>query len=414
MITAIGSGPIWRSATLMAAALLAGSALAASPAMAQTAAAPAAATAPAAQRAPVDPFEFSRQLSPGWNIGNSLESLGQTPGQAAQSEETAWGNPVVNQKLLDAVAKAGFKSVRIPTAWGRYADANDVISQAWINRVREVIGYARKAGLYVMINEHWDGGWQQPTYKDRDAANARLRRLWLQIAKALEDQDDHVLFAGTNEVMVKDVWTDPTRENCEVQSGFNQVFVDTVRSTGGRNASRWLVVQSYNTVVDHAFRCKDVLPHDPTPNRLALEVHFYDPYNFALNGSSNVWQWGKLAKDPQVTDNWGNEPHVDGQFEKLKKAFVDKGVPVIVGEYGAMLRDDHDREQVHRNYWDLYVTYSAVSHGLVPMYWDNGKSMNHQFGLFNRATGQVVYPKPVAMIVEGANAAVAAPAAAAK
>jgi endoglucanase len=309
---------------------------------------------------------------------------------------------------MSAVAAAGFKSVRIPIAWDQYADDNDVISPFWIGRVREVIGYARKAGLYVIINEHWDGGWQQPTYKARDAANAKLARFWNQIATALADQDDRVLFAGTNEVMVKDDWTEPKREYCEVQNGFNQVFVDTVRATGGKNATRWLVVQSFNTNIDLAVKCNATMPRDSTPDRLMMEVHFYDPYNFTLNTSNSIWQWGKLAKDPKATEPWGNESHIDTQFDKMKTNFVDKGIPVILGEYAASLRTEHDPEQIHRNYWNLYTTYSAVQHGLVPIYWDNGYTANHHSGLFNRATGQLAYPKAAAIIVEGARAAIAA------
>lgn len=344
----------------------------------------------------------AQQLSPGWNLGNSLEAIGSGGGRKTTSQETAWGNPVVTQAMLNAVKAAGFRSVRIPVAWAQYADANDDIAPFWMNRVAQVVDYARNAGLYVILNIHWDGGWMQPTYADRARANARLARFWSQIATRFETYDDHLLFAGTNEVMVKDVYSAPTPENCAVQNGFNKVFVDTVRATGGSNATRYLVVQGYNTNIDHTLLCNATLPADSAASRLMMEVHYYDPYNFTLNTGSAIWQWGASATLPAATDSWGDEAHADAQFQKMKANFIDKGVPVILGEYAASLRTEHDPPGKYRTDWDRYVTRSAYRHGLVPVYWDNGYTANHNSGLFDRATGAVAFPDTVRAIVNAA------------
>lgn len=348
-------------------------------------------------------------MSPGWNLGNTMEAINAAAAPSPTSQEGFWGNPHVTQAQLDAVAAAGFKSVRIPLAWDQYAEADGTISRAWMDRVGEVVGYARKAGLYVVINIHWDGGWMQPTYADRDEVNAKIASYWTQIATAFRDADDHVLFAGTNEVMVADVYTEPTAENCEVQNGFNQLFVDTVRATGGANADRWLVVQSYNTNIDWALSCNADMPSDPTPGRMMMEVHYYDPYNFTLNTDSKIWQWGSLATKGNATETWADEAHADRQFGKMKTTFVDRGIPVILGEYAASLRSEKDKSQTFRNYWNLYITYSAVRHGLIPMYWDNGYTSNHNSGLFNRARAQLAYPQTAAVIVEGTKEGLAKP-----
>ncbi|MRW91856.1 cellulase family glycosylhydrolase [Duganella sp. FT80W] len=336
--------------------------------------------------------QLSALMSPGWNLGNSLEAIG---------GETAWGNPPANQALFTAVKAAGFKTVRIPVSWSQYADANYNISASWMARVKEVVDAARSAGLYVMINVHWDGGWLQPTYAAQSTANARLAKFWTQIATTFQYYDDYLLFAGTNEVMVDGVYTAPTAENIAVQNGFNQVFVNTVRATGGNNASRHLIVQGYNTNIDYTYATNTV-PTDSATSRLMMEVHDYDPYNFTLNTSSAIWQWGSIATDTAATETWANESYVDAQFQKMKTRFIDKGVAVILGEYAASQRTEYDAAGKYRQYWDQYITKSAYQHGMVPVYWDNGPTTNHQSGLFNRSTGAQVYPAVITAIVNAA------------
>lgn len=227
-----------------------------------------------------------------------------------------------------------------------------------------------------------------------------MRTYWTQIATRFRNADDRVLFAGTNEITATDVYTAPTAENCAVQRGFNQAFVESVRATGGANASRYLVVQGYNTNIDYTLSCNATLPADSTSGRMMMEVHYYDPYDFALNEKSALWQWGSGATSPANTPNWGGEAYTDAQFDKMKTAFIDRGVPVILGEYGAILRTEYDPAGTYRTAWNRYVTRSARQRGLVPMYWDNGYTTNHAFGLFNRATGTEAYPALIDAIVE--------------
>ncbi len=350
-------------------------------------------------------LQLSKEMSPGWNLGNALEAIDAKKPYVWGSKnfsETAWGNPKVTQAMMDAVKAAGFKSVRIPVAWKMYADAGDNISPQWMARVKEVVGYAHNAGLYAIINVHWDGGWLQPTFKQQPMANARLATYWTQIANAFKDADDHLLFAGTNEVMVDGDYNPPTAEYCSVQNGFNQLFVKTVRATGGNNAKRHLVVQAFNTGINAATSCNATLPIDTTANRLFMEVHYYDPFNFTINPGSKIWQWGSIATDPAATETWANEPFADAQFQKMKTAFIDKGVPVLLGEYGAMQRAKFDAAGTYRKYWDQVITRSAFQHGLVPVYWDNGYTADLEMGLFNRATGEQAFPDVIAAIVGAA------------
>lgn len=334
--------------------------------------------------------EMSKQMSPGWNLGNSLEAL---------PEETSWGNPRATQDLMNAVKAAGFKSVRIPVSWDAHADSDDVISRRWMARVTEVVNYARNAGLYVVLNEHFDGGWLQPTAAKQAEANARLAKLWTQIAENFKDYDDYLLFAGTNEVGIAGEYGAPSAENAAVQNSFNQTFVNAVRATGGNNAKRVLVVQGYNTNIDYTV-ANAVVPADTVQSRLMMEVHYYDPYNFTINDKSHIWQWGAIATDPKATETWANEAYADGQFDKMKTHFIDKGVAVILGEYSAIMRSEYTGQERQRVYWDIYITKSAYKHGLVPFYWDNGNTGNHAAGLFDRKTGAQAYPYIVDAIVK--------------
>jgi endoglucanase len=303
--------------------------------------------------------------------------------------------------MFNAVKAAGFKSVRIPVSWKQYADANDVISATWMARVKQVVDYAHNAGLVTIINIHWDGGWMQPTYAQQAAVNARLTKYWTQIATTFKGYDDTLLFAGTNEVMVTNVYSAPTVENQTVQNGFNQTFVNAVRATGGNNAARHLVVQGYNTNIDWTVSYA-VVPTDTVASRLMMEVHYYDPYDFTLNASSAIWQWGATATDPNATETWANEAYVDGQFQKMKTRFVDQGIPVVLGEFAAISRTNISGAEAYRTKWDQYIAHSAFTHGAVPMYWDAGSTANNGTGLFNRSTAAQVYPALIGTIVGAA------------
>jgi endoglucanase len=336
------------------------------------------------------------ELGKGLNIGNTLEALNDYGRPHTASQETVYGNPAINQKLLNAVAAAGFKSVRIPVEWAQYSDSAGNIAPFWLARVKAVVDMARHAGLYVIINQH-KSDWYNPTAANQAAGNAAYKKLWTQVANNFKDYDNHLLFAGTNEIHVG--YSVPSRENCSVQAGFNQVFVDAVRATGGNNASRTLVFQGYNTDINNTIGvCGAPIPNDTISGRLMMEFHYYDSYNFTLNDQSSIWQWGAIAINPAVTEAWDNEAHVDAQFDKAKAAYTDKGIPVIIGEYCAISKTEYDPTLKYRDYWTKYVTASAIRHGFAPYYWDTGSYPNHSCGLFNRTTGADYNPSTIAAV----------------
>ena len=339
--------------------------------------------------------ELAKEMVPGWNVGNSLDAVG---------GETAWGNPLITQKLIDSVKAAGFRAIRIPVAWSNFSDAASfTINSTFMSRVEEVVNYVLKDSMYAIINEHWDDGWMQPTYAQQAYVNNRLAVMWKQIAIHFRDYDDHLLFAGMNEVMVTNNYNAPTVEYYTVQNSFNQTFVTTVRSTGGRNVYRHLLVQGFNTNIDYTVSYF-AIPSDVTQNRLMVEVHYYDPYDFTINtGSGFVTQWGTSAPK---SESWANESWADGEFQKMKTNYIDKGYAVVLGEYGVVARLNLGNAALntsfagYRRYYMDYVTLSLDRHGLVPFYWDNGYTGDDNLGLFNRSNGAKVYPDIIKAVVD--------------
>jgi endoglucanase len=339
------------------------------------------------------------QLGIGWNLGNSLDAVG---------GETAWGNPMVTPALIQAVAAAGFKVVRVPVTWVRHFGAGPsfTIEPAWIERVEEIVGYVIDSGMYAIINIHHDGaeGGDGEWLSLRDssdmlsaahdaAVQAQFVALWQQIATHFASHSDKLLFESMNEIKVG--YDKPDPAYYKTINALNQAFVDTVRATGGNNATRNLVVPGYNTNIEFTL-AGFAAPTDPAPGRLILSVHYYDPWTFAGSGESHAWGMGNPG-----ADTWGQEAHVDQQFEQLKTKYISAGLPVIIGEYGAV----HQAEaQNYRRYYMEYVTKAAVDRGIVPVYWDNGgkNSGGDGFGLFDRATNQSLYPEILAAVLRAA------------
>lgn len=172
-----------------------------------------------------------------------------------------------------------------------------------------------------------------------------------------------------------------------------------MRSTGGHNTLRYLVVQSYNTEIDWAVE-HSILPEDSSERRLLMEVHFYNPLEFTIDYESNIIQWGSIATDVSLTIPGANEEYVNGQFQKIKTHFIDQGIGVLLGEYGAIARPDVPERETFREYYIDYVSTSARSHGLVPIYWDNGDpDLEGTFAIFDRNTYDVVYPGILAAVL---------------
>jgi aryl-phospho-beta-D-glucosidase BglC (GH1 family) len=335
--------------------------------------------------------ELLKKVRLGWNMGNSLD---------VPEGETAWGNPKATPELMTAVANAGFGLVRIPITWTpRTGPAPDyVIDASFFARVDEVVGYAHSAGLYSVIDLHHDGAdnfkgveWitlnddkGNTTPENNELVKKRFVAVWSQIAKHFAGYGEELLFESMNEI--HDGYGAPDPRHFTFINELNREFVKVVRASGGNNAKRHLIVPGYNTNIDHTIKGFE-LPADPTPNRLSLSVHYYDPYLFALQAKTNTWGAASPGRD-----NWGQEDFVVTQFDKLKTTFIDKGVPIFLGEYGATHQADFADYQ---RYYVEYVTKAAIDRGILPVVWDNGGqgSGGEKFGLIDRTNNGVLHPK---------------------
>lgn len=349
-------------------------------------------------------MEIADEMTIGWNIGNSLEASG---------GETGWGNPLISRQLIDSVWKAGFNTIRIPCAWNGHADQSTLeIDANFLDRVKEVIDYCYVHNMYVIINCHWDGGWLENNVTEdmQDTVNAKQEAYWTQIAEYFRDYDEHLLFASANEPNVNNA------AQMAVLMTYHQTFIDAVRATGGNNSSRVLVVQGPSTDIDKTNQFMSSMPADQIEDRLMAEVHYYTPWQFC--GMDQDADWGKMfyfwgkdyhsSANPTRNATWGEESSVETYFQSMKTKFVDKGIPVILGEWGAIKRssltgDDLALHIASREYYYKYVTNSMIRHGLIPVYWDNGSNGNNGFALFSRNNGSTVDQGALNAIIEGAD-----------
>lgn len=348
-------------------------------------------------------------MGAGWNLGNSMDAY-----SGSGASETAWGNPKITKELIDSVKSAGFKTIRIPVSYLGKVDENNnyVIDQSWLDRLKEIVDYATDDGMYVIINIHHDGNndrnygaWIDCSASDQTKVQEKFRRMWEQIADCFKGYGDKLIFESMNEIHEEDNWNSTPKKSTfyDNLNALNQIFVDTVRASGGSNSTRWLLIPGYNTNIDGTVGGSFKLPSDSASGRLMVSVHYYDPYDFALNEGSQIYKWGNDASKGKKT-NWGHEDYVEQQMQKLYNVFTSKGIPVIIGEYGAIDKTWSDTaSSEYRRYYFEYVAKSAVNHGCVPVYWDNGYDGKNGFALFDRKNAKVLYPDLVAAIVRGAN-----------
>lgn len=344
-------------------------------------------------------FQTAANISMAINIGNTLEAIG---------GETAWGAAKINADYIRSIRESGFDAVRLPVAWYNHSDKNTLkIDESWMNRVDEVVQLCIANGLYVFMNIHWDEGWMELNIDSYSSDVDRIQReLWTQIADRFKDYDKHLVFCGANEA------GQDTQASADALKAYMQTFIDVVRASGSNNANRVLVVQSPGTDIDRAVKyCAGNLPKDKVADRMMLEVHCYDPSDFTILQNDGEWGanskvryfWGKdfhTGTDRDCT--WGEENHIDTQMQKLKTNFVDKGVPVIIGEFGCGRRRsfeatiDEAKHRASRCYYHSYIVKSAKTNGAVPFLWDTPNEM------FNRQTGAVIDPDNLAAIQQGA------------
>lgn len=338
---------------------------------------------------------FTRNMRTGWNLGNTFDAVDYLSWFRGGEEkmETAWVNVMTTPELISAVHEAGFNTLRLPVSWHDHVDSNDVISPVWLKRVREVADYALDLDMYVIVNVHHDNkdGFFYPDSAHYERSAEYLGRIWAQMAEVFADCDEHLILESMNEPrLVGTNWEwnmnryDPTcRDAADCINRLNQLFVDTVRSSGGNNSNRYLMVPAYCANPDYACFDEFVLPTDTAENRIIVEAHAYTPYDFALNTASKSADFDpeKLSMTSQI----------GGFMNKLYQKFIKNGIPVVIDEYGALNKGGNLQSRV--NFAAYYVA-SASTRGMTCCWWDNCNftGSGEQFGLIDRRTCTWVYP----------------------
>ncbi|ORX43621.1 cellulase-domain-containing protein [Piromyces finnis] len=311
------------------------------------------------------------EMGLGWNLGNTLEAFGDwINGSTVNQFETAWGNPAATEQLIGAIKDNGFNSIRIPVAWSNLMSSDYTINSNLLKRVKEVVSWVTNKNMYAIINIHYDGGWfEQFGTSQSTQANQKFNKIWTQVSSYFKDFDEHLIFESLNEEGCwNDVWNRWSNAGDKNKAygtlnNLNQQFVDIVRNSGGNNKNRHLLLAGYCTDIDLTVDSAFKIPSDSS-NRLMVSVHYYTPSTFTILEKDE--DWGKFA------GSWGTDAEVKAliaDFDKLKKRFVDNGIPVIIGEYGTVLTNKN-KDSVHK-YLFTCAQY-ATSLGMCPMLWDNG------------------------------------------
>lgn len=343
-----------------------------------------------------DATALTKKLGWGWNLGNHFDtSSGQdgTPNQWGW-----WDNATPTAALYQNLKAAGASTVRICVTWGNYQTADSwTIDATYMAEVKQNVDWAEAAGLNVILNMHHDEYWQdikQAASNNliNDAVKDRIEKTWKQIAEAFKDKGDFLFFESFNEIQ-DGGWgwganlTDGGKQYNTLNE-WNQLVVNTIRATGGNNATRWIGVPAYASSPKFALENSFELPTDAA-NRIMVSVHFYDPNTFTLTpeNSDGKSEWGHTAAAGKYQDG-SNEDHVVETFQKLQDKFIANNIPVYIGEYGCVMHKT-DRSNQFRNYYLEYVCRAAYTYNLPLFIWDNNQtgSGNEHHGYFNHSDG---------------------------
>jgi endoglucanase len=316
-------------------------------------------------------MQVVKDMGLGINLGNTFESTGDwiNSNGGVKAYETAWGSPEITKDMINGYVSSGFKTVRIPVAWSNLMTGDSrggtyTISTELLNRIDQVVGYVLDNNMYAIVNIHWDGGWWEKFPTDSAECMRKYKRVWEQLSSKFKDRSGYLVFESLNEEGVwNDIWNrwsgstgaDKNRAY-NMLNTINQEFTNLVRTSGGNNATRHLLIAGYATDINLTCDAAFKVPTD-AQNRRAVSVHYYDPFGFTHDYGTIRSTWGTTA----------DQTELNSYMDKLKTTFVDKGIPVIVGEYGVAV--DSKTSSEIRNY-TLAVASAIYTRNMCPVLWD--------------------------------------------
>jgi len=327
----------------------------------------------------------------GWNLGNTLDAIPRSdPNMMTVSQlEESWGNPVTTKEIITEIKNAGFNAIRIPVSWIKCADSDYNIREDWMARVTEIVNYAVDNGMYILLNTHHDGYVFKLTGKEITASINAFRKIWGQIACNFQNYDEKLIFEGLNEprtIGSSNEWNGGTAVEHINLNEYYKVFIKIVRSCGGNNDKRFLIINTYAASGTSTAMNGLIIPADTAKNKIIASYHAYEPYDFALNEKSSAKTWSK--------NNSSDTSPITSRINQAYSAFISKGIPVIIGEFGAL---DKKNEPARAAWVEFYVD-SAAQKGIKCFWWDDGGN----FKLFNRYEKTFYYPQIKNGLIRGA------------
>lgn len=354
-------------------------------------------------------FRFVRNMKIGWNLGNTFDACNDQGLNNEMDFETYWCGVETTEDMFADLKEAGFNCVRIPVSWHNHLDENYQISEAWLNRVQEVVDYAFDNDMYVILNIHHDNSesFMYPDSAHLEQSINYITVIWEQLCRRFGDYDEHLIFECMNEPRLVgsqyEWWINAGAEECKDAisciNEINQEFVNTVRASGGNNLNRYLMVPGYDASPDGALNDGFVLPTDEegVEDRLIVSVHAYTPYNFALQADGESGSKSEFDSDSAISVS-----DIKSFMDKLYKKFISNGIPVVIGEFGA--RDKGQNTQDRIDYATYYIA-AARARGMSCCWWDNNAFTGdgENFGLYYRRSGRFLYPDIVTGLMKYAD-----------
>ncbi|MCL2079780.1 MAG: glycoside hydrolase family 5 protein [Oscillospiraceae bacterium] len=340
----------------------------------------------------------------GWNLGDTLDAHDHGEGWLSDTVlgmETAWGKPVTTKEMITAIKNAGFNAIRIPVTWYKAADSNYNIRADWMARVTEIVDYAVDNDMYIILNTHHDEHIFRLTNEQKNTSLNAFEKIWEQIADNFKNYNEKLIFEALNEprtVGVPHEWTGGNAEEWANLNEYYQLFVNTIRESGGNNDKRILMVNTYGGYGGQNAIDGLVIPADTVSDKIIVSIHVYQPYHFAQNGAPvgteySVDTWSKSNSED-------TSPITDPIYRAYNR-FISNGIPVIIGEFGAQ---DKNNEAVRAQWAEFYIGY-AKSRGVKCFLWDNGTfdiNDGELMGFFDRNNNTFPFQDYLAGLMRGA------------
>ena len=305
--------------------------------------------------------------------------------------ETLWGNVETTKEVIDAVADKGFKTVRVPVSFYDHTDPlTGKIDEEWLKREKEIVDWVLDNDMYCIIDMHHEDVWLKADSDSYEQEKIQFEQSWKQISEYFRDYDTRLMFEGFNEVKNNNGDTSTnSQQELDIINKLNQLFVDTVRSTGGNNNERFLLLSTYAANIDENILGAFVLPQDTISDHLIVDVHTYAPLAFCWNKDKVTWT--ETYSDWDETKDGAGMKQI---YDRLDTYFISKGVPVVIGEFAAWNKGNTK----DRAAFAEYVVKTSGNYGITCLWWDDGGQADNatkvsSAAILNRTNGTWYFPE---------------------